>query len=218
MSLLEQPRLALTRLNRLGRNIFTLNRDREYAALLRMLNLVPTDKLLDVGSGDGFWTSRFSKHCEYVVGLDPSEQSVEFADLFHSKTNIHYTCDVAESLPFLDEVFDKVVQSILSVKTNKNAVVMFDNSIRTDIYNILITNIKGSEIITTLMDQLIKNIDDDNINARIIQYASEAENNLIHGRRDIIHIDYFISGVMRELMNYNIPKNGNNGGKKAINV
>ena len=101
----------------------------------------------------------------------------------------------------LDEVFDEVVDLILSVKTNKNAVKMFDDEIRTNSYNILITNIKGSEIITTLMDKLIKKIDNDEINARIIQYASEAENNLIYGRRDIIHIDYFVSGVMKELIN-----------------
>ena len=101
----------------------------------------------------------------------------------------------------LDKVFTDVVDLILSVKTNKDAVKMFDDDIRTNIYSILITNTKGSEIIITLMDQLIKKINDDEINARIIQYASEAENNLIHGRRDIIHIDYFICGVMKELVN-----------------
>ena len=102
----------------------------------------------------------------------------------------------------LDEVFNDVVDLILSVKTNNNVVQMFDDEIRTNIYNILITNIKGSEIITTLMDQLIKKINDDVINAKIIQYASDAEYNLIHGRRDIIHIDYFVSGVMKELLNH----------------
>ena len=109
----------------------------------------------------------------------------------------------------LDDVFDDVVELILRVKTNKNAVKTFDDDIRTNIYNILITNIKGSEIITTLMDKLIKKINNDEINAKIIQYASEAENNLIHGRRDIIHIDYFICGVMRELINQNVNKNKN---------
>lgn len=99
----------------------------------------------------------------------------------------------------LDEVFEIVVELILSARNGKNIVKIFDDEIRTNIYNILITNIKGSEIITTLMDQLIKKIDDDEINARIIQCASDAEYNLIHGRRDIIHIDYFIGGVMKEL-------------------
>ena len=115
----------------------------------------------------------------------------------------------------LDEVFEIVVDLILSARTTTNLIKIFDDDIRTNIYNILITNIKGSEIITTLMDQLIRKIDDDEINARIIQCASEAEYNLIHGRRDIIHIDYFISGVMREIMKKPAKKPANNIKKKG---
>jgi replication factor C subunit 3/5 len=99
----------------------------------------------------------------------------------------------------LDEVFNIVVDLIFSVRTGKNVVKIFDDDIRTNIYNILITNIKGSEIIMTLMTKLIKRINDDEINARIIQCASAAEYNLIHGRRDIKHIDYFVAGAMKEL-------------------
>jgi replication factor C subunit 3/5 len=100
----------------------------------------------------------------------------------------------------LDEVFQRVVEQILSIRTTKNIIKLFHEEIRGNIYNILITTIKGSEIITVIMDELINRIDDDEINARIIQYASEAEYNLIHGRRDIMHIDYFIAGVMKELI------------------
>lgn len=100
----------------------------------------------------------------------------------------------------------------------KNIIEIFDDKIRTNIYNILITNIKGSDIITTLMDELIKRINDDEINARIIQCASEAEYNLIHGRRDIIHIDYFVSGVMRELRKSTAKNNNRAKGKKMIEV
>ncbi|MEM0354170.1 MAG: AAA family ATPase [Thermoplasmata archaeon] len=103
----------------------------------------------------------------------------------------------------LDEVFDMIVKLILTIRNRKNIAKIFDDEIRTNIYNILITNIKGSEIITTLMEKLICSIDNNEINARIIQHASRAEYNLVHGRRDIIHIDYFISGVMKELINYN---------------
>lgn len=114
----------------------------------------------------------------------------------------------------LDEVFNTVVDLILSVRNGKNVIKIFDIDIRTNIYNILITNIKGSEIITTLMDQLIRKIDNNEINAKIIQCASDAEFNLIHGRRDIIHIDYFVTGVMRELRKYN--KNNENNKKNTI--
>lgn len=116
----------------------------------------------------------------------------------------------------LDEVFQNVVELILSVRTNKNIVKIFDDNIRTNIYNILITNIKGSEIIKILMDELIKRIDNDDVNTRIIQVASEAEYNLIHGRRDIIHIDYFICSVMKELIsNKNIKIHNENDGTLA---
>ena len=101
----------------------------------------------------------------------------------------------------LDKVFDTVIDFIFSACTcdSKRIVDIFDDGIRTNIYSVLIECIKGSDIITTLMDKLIQKIDDNEINAKIIQYASDAEINLIHGRRDIIHIDYFISGVIREL-------------------
>lgn len=100
----------------------------------------------------------------------------------------------------LDEAFDTVVDLVLSVKTKKNIVKIFDDEIRTNIYNILITNIKGSDIIITLLNKLLSKINNDKIGIKIIQHASEAEYNLIHGRRDIIHIDYFIAGVMKELL------------------
>lgn len=110
----------------------------------------------------------------------------------------------------LDEIFNNVIKNILETQHSKDVLRIFNENIRDDIYRILITNIKGSEIIATLMDQLIKKIDDDEINIKIIQHASEAEYNLILGRREITHIDVFIMGVIRELRkhnNNNITKN-----------
>lgn len=103
----------------------------------------------------------------------------------------------------LDEVYDHVVELILNARQGNNIIKIFDDEIRSNIYSILITTIKGSEIIITLMDQLIRRINDDEINAKIIQCASEAEYNLIQGRRDITHIDYFIIGVIKEIRKYN---------------
>ena len=132
----------------------------------------------------------------------------------------------------LDEVIESVVDLILCPKSNKNLVRYFDN-IRTNIYDILITNIKGSDIITTILDMLIDKISDDMILCKIIQHASVAEYNLIHGRRDIKHIDYFIIGVMKELQIYSekpkyiitsskkpkiIKSSTKSNGSKTINV
>lgn len=113
----------------------------------------------------------------------------------------------ADFLINLDIAFSDVVNAILNIKNCKNIVKMFDDQIRTNIYNILITNIKGSEVITILVDKFIREIDNDEIASKIIQCASASEHNLIHGRRDITHIDLFISGVMKAI----------NDGDKTIN-
>ncbi len=98
-----------SKINRIVRNVFTLNRDREYSILVKMLDLRPTDRLLDVGSGDGFWTARFAKHCKEVVGLEPDSQLMDYALGLHHPSNVSYMKGVSESLPFEDCTFEKVV-------------------------------------------------------------------------------------------------------------
>lgn len=144
-------------------------------------------------------------HMSIMENLKLSPKNIEFI-LNSCNSNLKKAIWLLESIRLksntkisLEEAFETVVDLVLSVKDGKNIVKIFDNDIRSNIYDILITNIKGSEVITILMDQLIRKIDDNEINARIVQIASEAEYNLVHGRRDIIHIDYFITGVMREL-------------------
>src|SRR5436309_4762125 len=98
-----------TRLKRTGRSVLTLNRDREYAILRMMLSLTPDDRLLDVGSGDGFWTVRFAQQCRRVVGLEPDGQSTFWARRIYRSPNVEYVRGTAEALPFEDRSFDKVV-------------------------------------------------------------------------------------------------------------
>ncbi|MCP4369043.1 MAG: methyltransferase domain-containing protein [Deltaproteobacteria bacterium] len=98
-----------SRINRIVRSVFTLNRDSEYSILVKMLDLRPTDRLLDVGSGDGFWTARFAKYCKEVVGLEPDSQLMSSAIEFHKRSNVSYMECAAESMPFEDCTFDKVV-------------------------------------------------------------------------------------------------------------
>ena len=63
--------MYFTRIARLSRSLLTLNRDREYAILKRMLAFSGTDTVLDAGSGDGFWTARFATHCAHITVLEP---------------------------------------------------------------------------------------------------------------------------------------------------
>src|SRR6185503_19003474 len=98
-----------TRIRRMSRSIFTLNRDREYNSLKRMLDLRPADKLLDIGSGDGFWTARFAAHCAKVTGLEPDERMLGLAQTLYQCSNVEYVRGSAESIPYPSGSFDKVV-------------------------------------------------------------------------------------------------------------
>jgi ubiquinone/menaquinone biosynthesis C-methylase UbiE len=99
----------LTRIGRMSRSILTLNRDREYNSLNRMLALKPVDSLLDVGSGDGFWTARFAAHCATVTGLEPNPRMLALAQTLYQCSNVEYVQGSAESIPYPSSTFDKVV-------------------------------------------------------------------------------------------------------------
>jgi SAM-dependent methyltransferase len=98
-----------TRIGRISRSLLTLNRDREYGILRRMLSLKRTDHLLDVGSGDGFWTARFAKHCAKVTGLEPDERMLALAQTLYHRPSVEYVHGSAESIAYPDRTFDKVV-------------------------------------------------------------------------------------------------------------
>ena len=104
-----EARLFFKRVSQAGKSILTLNRDREFAALKRALDLKPTDCVLDSGCGDGFWTSRIANFCRQVIGLEPNRTMIGYARAFHSRPNLAYLCGTAESLPFEDGAFEKVL-------------------------------------------------------------------------------------------------------------
>jgi SAM-dependent methyltransferase len=64
--------------------------------------------LLDIGSGDGFWTERFALHFEAAYGLEPDPQALRTAQKLHG-ARTHYIHGFAENLCFEDEAFDCVV-------------------------------------------------------------------------------------------------------------
>jgi demethylmenaquinone methyltransferase/2-methoxy-6-polyprenyl-1,4-benzoquinol methylase len=98
----------LTHIDRMGRTILTLNRDREYAILKRMLALSTTDSVLDAGSGDGVWTVRVAKSCTSVPG--PRTRRANAGHRSETqRSNTLYVRGFGESLPFPNDAFDKVV-------------------------------------------------------------------------------------------------------------
>jgi ubiquinone/menaquinone biosynthesis C-methylase UbiE len=104
-----EPAVNLARIERGGRSVITLNRDREFSILRRMLDLAPGDELVDFGSGDGFWTVRFGGACAAVTGLEPDGRLIAYARALHPRPNVEYREGFAEKLPFADASFDKVV-------------------------------------------------------------------------------------------------------------
>jgi replication factor C subunit 3/5 len=113
----------------------------------------------------------------------------------------------------LDGVIDTIIECI--VKADDSNVIAQINRIRDKNYNILITNIKGSQIICLILDKLLEIIPEA-VKVNVIRMAADAEFNLIQGRREIMHLDYFVIGVMKELMIYQELIGPKKGKKKAI--
>lgn len=67
-----------------------------------------TDVVLDIGSGDGYWTNYFGKMCFKMFGIEPYEEHYQIAKKNYSNECSFYLSS-AESLNFLPESFDKVI-------------------------------------------------------------------------------------------------------------
>src|SRR5216110_1409311 len=98
----------LNRLNAAIRSYCSLNRNREFALLSQRARQSTREALLDIGSGDGFWTERFAKHFENSYGLEPDPRALRTAQKLHG-ARTRYVHGFAENLCFEDEAFDCVV-------------------------------------------------------------------------------------------------------------
>lgn len=104
-----------------------------------------------------------------------------------------------QPLIMLDKTFSDVIELILRSMTANPKTFIKDiiEPIRTNIYAISITGIEGPITIKTILDRMIDLIPDDDINMELIEIASEYEFNLVHGRRDITHIDPILFRYMQ---------------------
>src|SRR5262247_3777285 len=98
----------LNRWNAAIRSYCSLNRNREFALLSQRADESSRGALLDIGSGDGFWTERFAQHFEASYGLEPDPQALRTAQKLHG-ARTHYVHGFAENLCFDDEAFDCAV-------------------------------------------------------------------------------------------------------------
>jgi trans-aconitate 2-methyltransferase len=80
--------------------------------LISKLNLKGSERLLDIGSGDGKVTAEIASHLPKgsVVGIDNSDEMIRLAQSMFSAdafTNLRFQCEDASNLPFKNE-FDIV--------------------------------------------------------------------------------------------------------------
>ena len=91
----------------------TVSRDDSYQNkvilpnLLRLMEIKPGEKILDVGCGTGFFAAEFSKAGAKVYGIDVGEELLAIAR--KNAPKVEFKSASADALPFGNEIFDKVV-------------------------------------------------------------------------------------------------------------
>jgi len=90
------------------KSVCSLNRQREFKELLRRVAPTKQDSLLDIGSGDGYWTSQFARYAGRTIGLEPDPHALNSARSLHNR-RITFQQGFAEKLPFDDNSFDCIV-------------------------------------------------------------------------------------------------------------
>ncbi len=90
-----------------------------------------------------------------------------------------------------DEVIDEIIKYVVK------ADLRFGYTIRELLYKILITNIPGTCIVKDVVDKLMSIPTIPTVSkVNIVELAAKFEHNLIRGRREIIHLEGFIDGVI----------------------
>ena len=102
-------RMVILKLNRIAKSLLSLNRKEEYKYLTKMLSINRKDIVLDIGSGDGYWSANIAKNCNTIIGLEPDHQMMEYAINLHNRNNLSYFLGTSENIPFADKVFDKII-------------------------------------------------------------------------------------------------------------
>jgi len=71
--------------------------------VLELLGDISNMSILDIGCGDGRTTYELSKYAKNVVGIDPVERAIAFANVLGKRDNIQYHVMDIDDLGFLDE-------------------------------------------------------------------------------------------------------------------
>jgi ubiquinone/menaquinone biosynthesis C-methylase UbiE len=99
-------------------SILLLGKQTEYdQKIVELLDLKPTDKVLDLGCGTGVLCRMIGKLLDVdsggnVIGIDAAGKMIEVARKKRGAPNIHFEVMAAENLSFENQKFDAVVSSL----------------------------------------------------------------------------------------------------------
>jgi len=91
------------------RHNFHFLRRIQWQLIERFLKPGKGEKILDVASGNGFYSEKMAKRGANVTGIDMDPVRIEHANTFHNANGVVYDLGNAEDLPYPDASFDKVV-------------------------------------------------------------------------------------------------------------
>lgn len=97
------------RLRREIAHLLHLTRGREISILQSWLACAPGRKMLDLGCGDGYWTSRVGDIARVRIGVDIDEHNVFRAHSFYRAEHVMFVCGNAECLPLADQSIDRAI-------------------------------------------------------------------------------------------------------------
>lgn len=126
---------------------------------------------------------------KYIITMDQLTKLISMTN--HNIRHVFWIIECLVNSVDMNMSYDNLIDKITSLICEGN----LDNrdEIIKLMYNILITNISGSNIIQTILKKLLydKTISNDN-KLKLIKNASKYEHNMSMGRRDMIHLDAFI--------------------------
>jgi ubiquinone/menaquinone biosynthesis C-methylase UbiE len=77
---------------------------------IRLMNLRPTDRVLDLGCGSGWATRLVAREADEVVGVDVSDEMVkQAAESSKNSVNAKFLWGSAQGIPCADGTFDKML-------------------------------------------------------------------------------------------------------------
>ena len=97
-----------------SRILFLGRRRQVFDGLVRRSGARPGDRVLDLGCGTGYFTSRAADavgSAGQAVGIDPSPSVLEFAKR-RAPDNCRFEVASAQALPYADAAFDAVISSL----------------------------------------------------------------------------------------------------------